>query len=1521
MALLFWLTLGALCFFVFPVNKWLFFLLLAGWLTAWLFVFKKSKHKLWFIAAMLFLLLSTWGLINYTPVQNFLVKQVTGVLSNKLHTRVEIKHVDFSLFNKMQIEGIMVEDLKKDTLLYAGTAKVNITDWFFLKDKATLQYLSLKNTVINLSRTDSVWNYQFLADYFSSPKKSTASADKGLEFDFKQLELENIRFNKKDQWIGQDMSVAVTKAAIEADSIDFTKKLFVIKTIALDKAIFEQSDYTGNRTKLGIPRKKNVSVSTPSQFKWNNDGWVIRVNNIRLNNSAFKNEKETERLPYEHFDGLHILFSAINGNIKNVSFIKDTLFADINLAAKERSGFEVKKIESRLKFTPDMMEFNNLDIVTNSSRLRNYYAMKYDNFSSDMNDFIHSVTLNGTFEDSKVSSDDIAFFAPAVKSWHRVFELKGTARGTVDNLITKNMVIKSGNTLVEGDIALRGLPDIENTFIDFKSNNLVTNYNDLVTIIPSLKKVTQPKLSKLGNIHFKGNFTGFINDFVTYGTINTSLGNVIADLNMKLPENKTPTYSGKISSAGFDLGQFINNKDLGNIALDGNVTGSGFSLKDLKANFRGDVKKLYFTGYNYSNIVVDGSFNKKLFSGHGSVADPNLAIDNFDGSIDFTGKKPAFNFNALLKKSNFKKLLLTKDDFSLTGNLSLNFAGTNIDDFSGTAKVYNATLQHDSTRLSFDSLTLKSYVADNKKHLEFQTNELEGNIAGEFNILQLPAAFSVFLNRYYPAYVKKPKNNISNEDFSFYIRTRNADEFVQLLDKRLKGFNDAELSGNINLANNELNVNGNIPYFEYDGKTFNNAVIKSRGNFDTLTTQITSGDVAINDSLHFPGTNLLIKSHNDVSTVQLKTSASKTLSEAQLNATVTTLSDGVKIHFSPSSFIINDKKWELEKDGELTIRKSYIDASEVKFVQGEQEITFATEEAQDGTDNTDVVAHLKKVNINDFTPLFLKKPRLEGVLTGTLTLKDPFGKQYIVYNAKAENFRLDDKLIGTVPLEGTVNTQTGVVTAKASSNSELYKFLLTGTVNYKDSTGNQLNFDLGAEKFDLSLLDNYLGTIFSEIKGTATSSTLNLKGDSKHQYFTGTVNVDSCSLKVNYTQCRYKFGNKAIIFNPDEIDLGTLQLKDTLGNTGTASGKIHHKTFDEFDFENLNFETGKMLLLNTSKYDNNQFYGKAIGSAKMSLNGPVTDMRMKITGKTSATDTSHIFLPTGDSREGGSIDYIDFVRFGREMEVSRSKQGTNLLIDMDLEATPSCKIDVILDETTGDIVKGQGTGKLNIRVGTREPVTMRGQYNITQGEYKFNFQTFIQKYFNIRNGSTITWNGDPYLANIKINAEYIAPRVDLSNLSSSSGKQIKQKSDLSIIAHLTNTLKQPKINFEFLLPADNDASKDPIVIANLKKFTRDENEMNRQVASLLLFNTFINENGGGLGGSTASFLSGTVGQVISGYLNNQFARLFQKIFNDPTISAYLSFNSNYDITNPELIKGLQASGNLVIKKSITMEGW
>ena len=1483
---------------------------LLSWAMFWGILFKKTKYKISFFLLLFLLILSTWLLLQTTPVQNWLVTRVSRTLSKELKTKVEVKHVEFSLFNKMLVEGVLIEDKKKDTLLYAGILKVNISDWFFFKDKPVLNYIGLTNAYVNMNRTDSVWNYQFIIDYFTAPKTKSNNKN-NLQLDLKILDLKNIVFNRIDGWLGQDMKGSLKKMYLVTDEINLSKKIIAIKQIDIESPVFGLYDYTGKRPGITIPGAVKTTITTPGQLQWNPDGWQLSVVELLLKDGTFINEKETERAAYtDHFDGQHIRFSAINGKLSNILFAQDTLSANVDLATHEKSGFKVNQMVAAMKFTPEIMEFKNLNIITDKSRIGNYYAMRYQNFNADMSDFLHSVKLEGYFDNSKIHSDDITYFAPTLKTWKRLIYFNGNAKGTIDNLAASKFTLKTNNSIINGDITLKGLPDIDNTFINFKSTGSQTNYKDIVAVVPSLKGAGLSQMYSLGNIRFKGSFTGFINDFVAYGDLNTALGNLNADLNMKLPTGKVPSYSGKISSGGFNLGRFINNSQVGNIALNGKVKGSGFTPNTINVDFDGKVQQVYFSGYNYQNITLNGKFVKTLFTGQVDIDDPNLKVVNLNGSLNLLGDSTKFNFTADLQKANLQPLKITKGVFSLSGLLNFDFKGNNIDNFLGTAKMYNATLLHDTTQLSFDYLNLNSFMDSGRKTLSIQSNEVEGNITGRFKILELPDAFSVFLNRYYPSYFKDPGYDIGDQDFSFLIKTKAVNDYVQLFEKRLSGFDNSVFSGNLRLAQNEFNINASIPQFSYDGKSFESIELASKGNRDSLNTIVTVRDFSLSDSLHFPNTKFILSSSNDISNIQLSTTASKTISDAQLNARVQTFTDGVKINFAPSSFILNDKKWSLAKDGEITLRKSVIKANDVRFTQGNQEIIISTEpDEQSGKAN--LVAKLKTVNINDFTSLILKQPRLEGILTGTLKLKDPFGKQIIEFDAEAEEFRLDNKEIGTVKIKGDVNTTTGLITAKGKADNDKNKFDIDGSYNYKDSGINKMNFALRAEKFDISLLNNYLGGIFSEIEGDINTQDLRVYSGADHNFVTGTVNITEGELKIIYTQCKYKFTNETIIFNPDEIDFGLLQLRDTLNNTGTASGKLQHKFFNDFGFDNIRFETGKMLLLNTAKKDNSQFYGNVIGRALMTLNGPVTDMRMNINGEPSAVDSSHIYIPTSSgSKEIGKIDYIDFIQYGSRMEDEyKGRKESNFLVNMNLKANPACKIDVILDETTGDIIKGRGNGLLNITVGSKEPLSIRGRYDITDGEYKFNFQTFLQKYFNIMDGSSITWNGDPYLAQIKIDAEYLAKKVDLSNLSSST----KQKENVTIIAHMTGVLNKPIIKFEFRLPPTSEISKDFFVLNKLEALKNDENEMNKQVASILIFNSFISidQNQGFVtGGNTIGIATSTIGGIVSGWLTNLFNKELEKATNG-VVSTYFDISSSFDLQSKAAL--LQANFSAGLK--------
>ncbi|MFL5809595.1 MAG: hypothetical protein ACJ749_08740 [Flavisolibacter sp.] len=192
------------------------------------------------ILGIILLIFLLWGFLQTEMGQNWLAGQITKRLSRDLQTRISIKHVKIGLFNfnKMDLEGVLVEDQKRDTLLYAGKFQVRITDWFFFKDKADLKYIGLEDASIHFNRTDSVWNYHFLEQYFASSESGKTKKSSGIKFDLKKVVMKNVSFIKKDAWLGSDMFVRVGGLDMDAKQITITNKTVDIANITLDDPFF-----------------------------------------------------------------------------------------------------------------------------------------------------------------------------------------------------------------------------------------------------------------------------------------------------------------------------------------------------------------------------------------------------------------------------------------------------------------------------------------------------------------------------------------------------------------------------------------------------------------------------------------------------------------------------------------------------------------------------------------------------------------------------------------------------------------------------------------------------------------------------------------------------------------------------------------------------------------------------------------------------------------------------------------------------------------------------------------------------------------------------------------------------------------------------------------------------------------------------------------------------------------------------------------------------------------------------------
>jgi hypothetical protein len=1406
-------------------------------------------------------------------------------LSKSLGTEVSIKHISIGFLNRLNLEGLMVRDQKKDTILYAGALKVRITDWFIFKEKSTLRFIGLEDAVIKMNRKDSTWNYQFIVDHFASPTPSKKK-EGGLDLDIKKIDFKNIRMIQEDRWRGEIMRISLASLVADAKKADLNNSIFLLEEVKLDKPLFAIQNLDPLRPDSIKQRQNKAAIDTGLYFNAGNlhieaDKLVITDGKLLLDSDQDK--------PYRYFDGAHIQLSKLNGSFSQLQFIKDTLRAKIDLSVKDRSGFELKKLKTNFKLTPQIMELANLDLQTNKSRLGPYYAMKFRDFSEDFGEYIHRVTMDARFNNAKIHTDDIAYFAPDLWNLKKNIDLNGHFIGTVDDFTITGLSARLGyGTRVSGVLKMKGLPDMNRTQIQFNNGTVLTNYNDLIGFAPALKDINEPNLAALGNMIYRGNFKGTISNFVTAGTFSTELGGITTNISLQLPRRGDPVYTGKIETERFNIGKFLNTSDLGFVNFKGAIKGSSFKIDRLRTSIDGDIDSLQFKGYTYTNITTNGTFQRKAFSGEIDIDDPNL---NFTASveIDLSKDVPSYNMVGDLVYSNLKELNFLKDRIELTGLLDANFTGTNIDNFLGSAKFLNAAIKDDSTKQSFDSLAITSLYEGNNKVLRVGSNEFSANISGQFSILELPASFQSFLHHYYPVYIAEPKETPQNQQFSVRLQTNYIEPYLRIFNKKITGFNDATLTGTVDTKNSNLKITSNIPYGKFDQYLLTGVQLKGAGNLDTLSLLGEISSITIGDSLRFPNTKFSVKAKDDHSVVSIITSADNTLNDANLNADIYTLPDGVRIQFQPSSFVLNTKKWNLEKEGEIVIRKNFVNANNVKFSQGFQEIQVETEE-EDGGNVSNLVVRLKNVILGDFTSLFITDPRLEGLTSGEITMRDFFGKFSADAQLKAEQFRMDDDSIGLVSIKGGYDSKTGLIPFEVSSLNPGYGFTAKGSYNLKDSTGNALSTEVDLNDASIGMLNKFLAGLFSDLKGQAFGK-LKISGDPSKPDLLGRVTLKDAGMRVDYTQVYYTIDSATINFEKDGINFGQFNIRDRYKNTGTVKGKLYEKGFKDMAFD-FDLSTPKLLLIDTKLKDNQQFYGKAIGNATLSLKGPETNARMTL--KAESNDTSHIFIPNSISRESGEADFIVFKEYGTEMVQEKNKSNFNLLVDLDITANNKAQIDVILDDLTGEVIKATGNGNLRIRAGTTEPLSIRGRYNIERGDYDFNFQSFIRKPFALLpdDGNFIEWNGDPMNANIHIDAKYTAQQVALYDLVSNlnlSGAAKGYRGEVYVIAQLRDKLTKPTISFKLDFPQTSPIKTDNELSQYINRLEKDENEILKQVSFLIVFGTFAppsTGNGGSGGTSNTSFAAigaNTLSQLLTKEINKVLTNVLYKLTGDKSL--------------------------------------
>ncbi|MGB0425042.1 MAG: hypothetical protein ACPGED_11980, partial [Flavobacteriales bacterium] len=361
----------------------------------------------------------------------------------------------------------------------------------------------------------------------------------------------------------------------------------------------------------------------------------INLNNLNISKGKFSFRDE-HKLPLEKgIDFNFIELTEIDLDARDIYNLGDSISASIkHLSCSEQSGFKLEKLSGAFAMNDTKMRLLNYDINTPQSAVLGTSEFLYKDLD-DFNDFEKNVSMKHILSLSQVNTSDIAFFAPELWGLNEQVSLSGKVTGKINNLKGRKLNILFGeSSKFKGRFDISGLPDIDRTFISLDVSSLTSNKKDLDEIpLPPFeegaKLKTPDNIATLGEINFSGNFTGFVNDFVAFGELETAIGTIGSDIKL-IRDSTTTAYSGKIQTSSFDLSKFYSVSNLGKAAGDISIEGTGVTIGDIDARIAGVVEHIDVNGYRYHDITVDGLFRNKYFDGL-------LAIEDDRAFFDFNG--------------------------------------------------------------------------------------------------------------------------------------------------------------------------------------------------------------------------------------------------------------------------------------------------------------------------------------------------------------------------------------------------------------------------------------------------------------------------------------------------------------------------------------------------------------------------------------------------------------------------------------------------------------------------------------------------------------------------------------------------------------------------------------------------------------------------------------------------------------------------------------------------------------------
>lgn len=1137
------------------------------------------------------------------------------------------------------------------------------------------------------------------------------------------------------------------------------------------------------------------------------------------------------------FSPQHIGISNLSAHIALHHFTDNDIHLSIKkIVFTDKSGLQVKNLRFRVNADKHQARLSDFQLELPKSHL--LLEDLIATYRTDGKGKLISETLQfeGGIKPSLITLSDVACFAPILRKWNDALYIDTHFSGTSTSARIHQLHFKtrSGSILLKANAKasdwnrkLHWLANIETLKVSDEGVEQIAANLDSKVKIPK-------EVLRLGNIYYKGVASGKGKSQIgTRGVLRTDAGNVEIDAH----QNGKQLYA-KVDTKGINLGKILDNAKLGIIAA--HITAQG-TKEHLVA--KGEIPLFDFNNYRFSNIRLDGSYNKGLIDGLASIADPNI-------NLQVAGKYsiPKKQYEAQLNLAHLQPTVLG-------------------------VKMADNTYTLNDIRVSAKNEGADSY-------LDLEAPFANIHVKGQYDYGTLVQTMTNMLASKLPTLpgIGKTSNKARN-NFSIEAEIASTEILQRMLGVPLDIQQPVVIDGNISDLDRSVNLTAQLPAFSYNGSDYSGGALQMNTEGDTLKVDArikTGAAGSISPTLHVKAAaadNTLMASlgyNNHSKSLPIHGALN---AEAQFYKNTDNVSTA-HVDIKPSVIHIGEKPWKVHP-ADITYSKNHLEIENFEVSHGDQHVAvngLATPNKEDS-----IVAQLKDVDVEYILNLVnFHSVDFSGKASGKAIVKSIFNDPDAYAKLDIKDFEFEHGPMGILHANVSFNKELSQIDINAvADEGEEHQTLIDGYVSPKRNY-----IDLGIEALgtNMKFMESFCGSFMDDIQARAKGK-VNLVGDLSDINLVGDLYATG-KMHMKQLGTEYSFKNLHAHAIPDDILLNNDTIFDRNHNMALVSGGIHHKHLTRLSYD-LTLKAHNFLGYDTHEFGDNTFYGTVYATGEVGIHGksgetiididaepgPGSIFVYNVASPDAISDKSfihwHDIAPElTDSLKLQQKDADDDIDFSSDMRI-------NFLVN----ATPNLTLKLMMDPQSGDNITLNGNGVLRANWFNKGSFDMFGNYVVDHGVYKLTIQNVIKKDFEFMPGGTIAFGGNPYNAPLNLQAKYTVNGVPLSDLSigrSFSSNNIR----VDCLMNITGTPQSPSVDFAMDLPTVNADAKQMIY-----SVINSQEEMNQQVLYLLAIGRFYAQTKNNQSSEDAdqqsqtslamqSFLSGTISQQLNTVLSN-----------------------------------------------------